>query len=107
MHDASVHLPQLRHRDEQGRYSLYTHPLTLVGHIVALDVAWVGIHEGRQRVTHISVDDLVPIFGDRDMTFGLLLDAQKHNDLIHVGLMPDRITYDNPAQLQRFVDAPR
>jgi hypothetical protein len=100
-------LPQLHYLDVKGRETVYTHPLTLVGHIVAIDARWVSIHEGRERVTQVSIDDLAPVFGDRDLMVSLFFDAKEHGDLIHLSLSVDRIAYVNLVQLQRFIDAPR
>ena len=98
-------LPRLRYR-EGGRELQYTHIVTLVGRVIAVDTDWVSIHQGRRRVTQLALEDLATVLGGRDMAFGLMLDAAKQNDLIRVGLTPQRITYENSAQYQRFLDAP-
>jgi len=98
-------LPQLRYR-EGGRDLQYTHIVTLVGKVVAVDADWVSIHQGRSRVTQLALDDLATILGGRDMALGLMLDAAEESDLIRVALTPQRITYENAAQYQRFLDAP-
>jgi len=93
-------LPLLRYR-EGSRDREYTAPAVIMGEVTGADLAVVEI-TSRQRPTQIYIDDLEPVLGGADMTLGLMLDAAEHRDRVKITLARDRITYENPAQAERF-----
>ena len=92
--------PELRYREgaQDGEFDA---PATIEGNVTGIDIDVVKIEGARGRVTLLYVDDL-EVLGGPDRTLGLLVDAAEHRDRVSIALGHDRITYDNPAQLERF-----
>jgi hypothetical protein len=94
-------LPTLRYRDG-ATDKIFNAPITLLGRVVGADIDVVRIEQARGRETQLYMEDLAPVLGGPDMALGLMLDAGEHDDRVKIALSNDRLTYDNPAQLQRF-----
>jgi len=93
--------PQLRYR-EDGSDKAFTPPVTLIGHVTNADVDVVAIEQARGRTTQLYLEDLAAVLGGPDMALGLMLDAAEHGDQVKIALERQRLSYDNPAQLERY-----
>ena len=93
-------LPELRYR-EGVKDKEYAVPTTILGEVTRADIDTVTIAL-RGRPTELYIDDLEPVLGGPDIALGLMLDAAEHHDHVKIVLGRERITYDNPAQLERF-----
>lgn len=101
MDDNSAQLPLLRYRDGEMPKPFLA-PITLMGRIVGTYADVVRLEQARSRMTDLYLEDLASSLGGTDMALGLMMDACDYGDPVKITLARGRITYDNPAQLQRF-----
>lgn len=93
--------PSLRVRE--GRIVKTCAPgIVVIGKAVGTDGETVVIEGARGRRSEVFLQELGPVIGNADLAVGLILDAVEHGDQIKIGVDKQRVTYSNPAQLERF-----
>ena len=98
----AAELPLLRFRAGNDD-DFFTKPVTIVGRIQNVGYDVVTIFQGPNLVHELYLEDLSPLFGDdEDMAVAVFADASEHNDTVTIALTPERVTYDNPKQLERL-----
>ena len=94
-------LPLLRYRDgdEDGYFAA---PVTILGRVIRVGDDVVTISVGHGLETQLYVEDFYTVLGSPEDALGIFIDAAVHGDLATIHLGHDRLTYDNPHQLERY-----